>query len=59
MQLGPRQYALPSDVESCSELDDSTASLTAVTKEDLYNAVQRSQQRSAKYKAKFMQVNLS
>ena len=50
----PRQYALPSDVES--EVEDSHVSLNSVSKDMLYQSFLKVQKRSERYKAKFGQL---
>ena len=51
-------FPLPSDVESASEIEDSSGMvLHTTTKEDLYQYFRKMQRRSEKYKAKFAQVN--
>ena len=52
-----RSFAMPSDVESASEVEDSGVGPHTVTKEDLYQHFRKMQRRSEKYKAKFMQVS--
>ena len=49
-------YAVPSDMESASEVEDSGVALNTVTKEDLFRMFRKMQQRSTKYKTKLMQV---
>ena len=52
-----RQYVVPSDVDSASEVDDtSSVAVGAVTKEQLYQSYLKVQRRAEKYKGKFSQV---
>ena len=51
-----RQYVLPSDAESCSEVEDTGPTLNTVSKEDLYRHFLKMQRRSERYKGKFGQV---
>ncbi len=52
-----RQYGIPSDVDSASEIDDSSGvALGSVTKEKLYQSYLKMQRRGEKYKGKFTQV---
>ena len=52
-----RQYGIPSDVDSASEIEDSSGvALGSVTKEKLYQSYLKMQKRSEKYKGKFSQV---
>ncbi len=57
LSLPPRHYALPSDVDSASEVEDaSSVAVGAITKEQLYQSFLKVQRRSEKYKGKFTQV---
>ena len=51
-----RYHALPSDIESASEVEDSGVAVHTVSKEDLYQYFRKMERRSEKYKAKFVQV---
>lgn len=51
-------YPLPSDVESASEMEDSSGMVPhTMSKEELYQYFRKMQRRSEKYKAKFVQVS--
>ena len=47
-------YTLPSDMES--EMDESGTDLHTVSKEELYQYIQKFQRRATRYKGKFMEV---
>ena len=50
-------YTLPSDMES--EVDESGTDLHTVSKEDLYQYIQKYQRRATRYKGKFIEVRIS
>lgn len=49
-------HALPSDVESSSEMEDSGIAVNTMSKDDLYQFYKKMERRCQRYKYKFSQV---